>query len=181
MQSALQSTSVFTYFVKNDLKNLFSEQGIDKISTRIGIDLGYDRDVIWAMAGIGEISEVTTCSLHTSLASKMQSSAESNGIVIGDNVKYNTLSKFQDLILPVCQRTRDENDRYIFRIPNDKFYYTQYDFNWLSFLKRQDFIATDMQGNIWLKRKEISNQNRKIENLAPIASLNKPYLNGTKK
>lgn len=177
---SIQSASVFTYFVKNDLKSLFNEQGIDKIFTRIGIDMGYDRDVIWAMAGIGEISEVTTCSLHTSLASKMQSSAESNGIVIGDNMKNNIHSRFQDLILPVCQRTNNENDRYIFRNSNDSFYYAQYDFNWLNFLKRQDFIATDLQGNIQLKRKESTSPSRKIEQLAPIAALNKPYFNGTK-
>jgi adenylate cyclase len=172
---ALQSTSVFTHFVKNDLKDLFLEQGIDKINTRIGIDLGYDADVIWAMAGIGEISEVTTCSLHTSLASKMQSSAESNGIVIGDNVKTNLDLSFQNLAITVSKRTGNENDRYIFRNPNDNFYYTQYDFDWFNFLKRQFFIATDLQGNIGLKQKEVINQNRNVEFLAPIAALNKPY------
>lgn len=179
--NALQSTSVFTYFVKNDLKNLFYEQGIDKIFTRIGIDLGYDENVIWAMAGIGEISEVTTCSLHNSLASKMQSSAESNGIVIGDNVKKNIHSMFQDLMSPVCQRTNNENDRYIFRIPNENFNYTQYDLNWLTFLKRQEFITTDIYGNIGIKQKKVINPERNFEHLASIASLNKPYLNGTKK
>jgi adenylate cyclase len=74
VERSLQFASVFTYFVQEDLKKIFTEQGIEKIFTRIGVDLGYDRDVIWRMAGIGEISEVTTCSLHTSLASKMQSS-----------------------------------------------------------------------------------------------------------
>jgi len=178
---ALQSTSVFTYFVKNDLKKLFNEQGIDRVYTRIGIDLGYDKDVIWAKAGIGEICEVTTCSLHTSLASKMQSHAESNGIVIGENMKSNLPTKFHDLIFSVCQRTKDENDRYIFRNSEENFNYAQYDLNWLSFLKRQDFIATDTVGDIWLKPKAENFPNRNIANLAPIASLNKPYFNGNKK
>ncbi len=70
VEKGLQFSSVFTYFVKEDLRKLFDEQGIEKIFTRIGVDLGYDRDVVWGMAGIGEISEVTTCSLHTSLAVK---------------------------------------------------------------------------------------------------------------
>ena len=177
---ALQCTSTFTYFVKHDIKDLFYEQEIDKIYTRIGIDLGDDLDVIWAMAGMGEISEVTTCSLHTSLASKMQSNAVSNGIVVGDNVKSKTDFKFQDLMQPVCKRTGDEKDRYIFRIPDEKFNYTQYDLDWMNFLKRQDFIATDLQGNIKLKRKETFNPNRRIENLASIASTSKPYWSGKK-
>lgn len=172
---ALQSTSIFTHFVKNDLKDLFLEQGIDKINTRIGIDLGYDADVIWAMAGIGEISEVTTCSLHTSLASKMQSSAESNGIVIGDNVKTNLDLSYQNLAIVVSRRTNNENDRYIFRIPEENYYYTQYDFDWLNFLKKQFFIATDLHGNIGLKQKEVLNKNQNTDLLKPIASLNKPY------
>ena len=178
---ALQSTSMFTYFVKNDLKKLFLEQDIDKIFTRIGIDFGKNEDVIWSMAGIGEISEVTTCSLHTSLASKMQGSAESNGIVIGDNIKSNTDLQFHELMYPVSKRTGNESDRYIFRIPSEKFYYTQYDLDWLNFLKLQSFILTDLTGEIRIKRKNVIPPERMIENLRPIAAQNKPYLNGSNK
>lgn len=172
---ALQSASVFTYFVKYDLKNLFLEQGIDKIFTRIGIDLGNKEDVIWSMAGIGEISEVTTCSLHTSLASKMQASAESNGIVVGDNVKNNIGLQFQNLVQPVSKRTGKESDRYIFQIQDENFNYTQYDLDWLNFLKRQDFIITNLQGEINLKRKIDIPATRSIEDLKPLAVANKPY------
>lgn len=169
-------SSVFTYFVKEDLRKIFDEQGVDKIFTRIGIDLGYDRDVIWGMAGIGEISEVTTCSLHTSLASKMQGSATSNGIVIGDNVK-NESPLLIEYFTPVSARTGNENERYIFRIPEKSFFYTQYDFAWEKFLKKQDFIATDMFGNLQLKNRTVVIPNRNISNLAPIAIKSKPYFN----
>lgn len=175
---ALQSASVFTYFVKYDLKNLFLEQGIDKIFTRIGIDLGNNEDVLWSMAGIGEISEVTTCSLHTSLASKMQASAESNGIVVGDNVKNNIGLQFHNLVQPVSKRTGKESDRYIFQIQDENFNYTQYDLDWLNFLKKQEFILTNLNGEINLKQKTIIPPNRSIENLKPLAVPNKPYLNG---
>jgi len=174
VKRSLQFASVFSYFVKEDLKNIFSEQGIENIYTRIGVDLGYDRDVIWGMAGIGEISEVTTCSLHTSLASKMQSYAVSNGIVLGDNVKKES-PELSEFYTPVCHRTNNENDRYIFQIPDERFNYTQYDFNWLSFLKRQDFIATDFAGNLQLKQKATVMANRNVANLAPIAVASKPY------
>lgn len=175
-ERSLQFASVFSYFVKEDLKNLFSEQGIDQIFTRIGIDLGYDKDVVWGMAGIGEISEVTTCSLHTSLASKMQSYATSNGIVVGDHIKNET-PRLLEFYTPVSARTGDEKDRYIFRIPEERFNYTQYDFAWLKFLKQQDFIATDFYGNLQLKSKATVLSNRDASNLAPIAVKSKPYYN----
>lgn len=176
-ERALQAAAMFSYFVKHDLKNLFDEQGIERIYTRIGIDLGNDEDVVWGSAGMGDISEITTCSLHTSLAPKMQAYAESNGIVIGDKVKT-AVETAQPFFTAVCKRTNDENDRYIFRIPEKGFYYTQYDFNWFSFLKQQDFIATDLNGNLSLKsKKSVVYNNRNIQNLTPIAEINKPYCN----
>lgn len=177
---ALQFAGIFTYFVKTDLKQLFNEQGIEEIYTRIGIDLGYDRDVIWGMAGLGEISEVTTCSLHTNLASKMQSSAVSNGVVVGDHIKTEVPS-LSEFFTPVCQRTQNENDRYIFRIQEENWNYTQYDFAWLPFLKKQDFIATDLQGVLQLKQKSTTVFDRNISNLAPIAAISKPFYGSTQK
>ncbi|GAB3999490.1 hypothetical protein GCM10028807_49860 [Spirosoma daeguense] len=174
VKRALQFGSMLTYFVENDLKNVFDLQSIEKINTRIGIDLGYNEDVVWALAGIGEISEVTTCSLHTSLASKMQAYADTNGIVVGQNI-LNESSDFQDLFKPVCHRTEDPNHRYIFQIPEKSFRYTQYDFDWLKFLKRQFFVATDLQGNLQLKTNNVASQTRIASNLQPIASPNKPY------
>lgn len=167
----------FLTLSKNDLRKLFDEQSIEEIFTRIGIDLGNDGDVVWGLAGIGEISEVTTCSLHTSLASKMQGHAASNGIVIGDNIKAEMATTLLDYFSPVCHRTKDENDRYIFRIPEDSFNYTQYDFDWLKFLKQQDFIATDLMGNLNIKKRLTNDVTRVSDNIKPIASLNKPYFN----
>lgn len=175
--AALRSAAMFSYFVKQDLKNLFDEQGIENIYTRIGIDLGHDDDVVWGSAGIGDISEVTTCSLHTSLAPKMQANALSNGVVVGDHVKASAES-VQDYFTLVCKRTNNENDRYIFRIPDKNFYYSQHDFNWLSFLKQQDFIATDSNGDLHIKTKNsMVYNNRSVQNLIPIAARSKPYYN----
>ncbi|MDB5024218.1 MAG: Adenylate cyclase, class 3 [Mucilaginibacter sp.] len=171
---ALQFASVYSYFVKHDLKEVFEQQGIEQIYTRIGVDLGYDEDVVWAMAGIGEISEVTTFSLHTNLASKMQANAVSNGIVIGDHIKKET-ALLQEFFSPVCLRTGKETDRYIFEIPKKGFRYTQHDFDWLKFLKKQDYIATDFSGNIQLKRKQAPAVYANSNNLAPIAVKSKPY------
>lgn len=171
---ALQFASVYSYFVKHDLKNVFEQQGIEQIYTRIGVDLGHNEDVVWAMAGIGEISEVTTFSLHTNLAAKMQQNAVPNGIVLGDHVK-NEVPTLTDFISPVCHRTGKETDRYIFEIPKKGFRYTQHDFDWLRFLKKQDYIATDFSGNIQLKRKQAPSVYANSSNLAPVAVKSKPY------
>ncbi len=171
---ALVFAAIFTYFVKTDLRKLFDEQGIEAIFTRIGIDLGYDEDVVWSLAGLGEISEVTTCSLHTSLASKMQGSAQSNGIVVGNHI-VNEARKFNDFFSTVSKRTGNENDRYIYTIPDQQFYYTQYDFLWLPFLKKQSFIVTDLSGEIHLKRNPAASVS--TSGLSELASPNKPYFN----
>ncbi|UTD15411.1 hypothetical protein HER15_08005 [Tenacibaculum mesophilum] len=170
---SLQAVSVYTYFVKNDLKEYFNSQGIENISIRSGIDLGYDDDVLWGNAGIGEISEVTTCSLHTSLASKMQSNAQTNGIVVGDYIK-SEIKNNDECFTPVNYRTRKESDRYIYRIENRNFTYTQYDFNWTQFLKKQPFIATDQFGNIVPKIENNFNA-MSPKSIKPIADKNKPY------
>lgn len=168
---ALKASSLFSYFVKNDLKNLFNEKGIENIYTRIGIDYGEKEDVLWALAGIADISEITTCSLHTNLASKMQQYAQSNGVVVGDNVK--NLSNLEYFV-PVCKRTEQEKDRYIFTNEDESFYYTQYDFEWLKFMKHLTFLATDLSGNVTYKSKKP--EIRLANNLAPIAEKSNPYL-----
>lgn len=168
---SLKMVSVYSHFIQNDLKEYFRENGIEGISVRSGIDLGDSPDVLWVNSGMGNISEVTTCSLHTSLASKMQGNANSNGVVVGDNIIKEL--DFEDLFTPVCHRTNDEKDRYIFEIPEKRFRYTQYDFNWTKFLKLQDFIALDRLGNVVLKKQDYSSES--AEYLKPIAETNKPY------
>lgn len=177
VERALQASAFFSYFMKNDMKEILKEQGVEDIYTRIGIDLGYDSDVVWALAGIGEISEVTTCSLHTSLAAKMQAKAENNGVVIGDNIK-STLIELHPFFTTVCSRKNDENERYIFRIDAKNFYYTQYDFQWFKYLQNLSFIASDLNGRLAFKSNNpIVYNNRSVQNLIPIAEKSKPYFN----
>jgi len=176
VELTLQMVSVYTHFVKNDLKEYLLSQGIENIGVRTGIDLGKKEDVLWGNSGIGEISEVTTCSLHTSLASKMQSSAMRNGVVVGQYVKDEILA--DDLFNLVSNRPdKTKNDRYIYRIDDRNFYYSQYDFNWEKYLKKQSFVAIDFNGNPIIKLP--SNVNT-ISALKPIAAINKPYFNERK-
>ncbi len=53
VEKSIQASSFFTYFVKYDLPRVFQHDGVDRISTRIGIDFGDDNKVMWASFGLG--------------------------------------------------------------------------------------------------------------------------------
>ena len=148
--NAVNAASFISYFIQNDLKEVFLEQDVDKIFTRIGIDTGFDKDVLWHLAGIKDCSEITTCSLHTSLASKMQGNADNNGIMLGDNVKDNT-NLSSDLFSIKYNQKEQKEERYIFQIPEENFNYTQWVFNWDKFLKNHPSVTSDDKGNLYFK------------------------------
>lgn len=166
-KDALKAFSMISYFVKNDLKDYFDSQGIKEIYTRAGIDLGHDNQVLWMYSGLGNSGEVTTCSLHTSLAPKMQANATSNGIVTGQNI-INQISS-SDKYFKVKSKP-------IWDYGNGKFY-DQYDFNWERYLVDNDFAKQNIGGDLILN---IGNPITPILNpayLSPIAEINKPYYN----
>ena len=179
VENALMAASFISYFVKNDLKDLFEEQGVNRIYTRIGVDFGDEKHTLWHNAGIGECSEVTTTSLHTSLACKMQAQADNNGIVVGDGIlpfkhKDDTIFKYKKY-----KKDGDEYP-YVFEIPDDSFRYKQYDFNWEKYLKNHPLIEEDADGNITFKGKTINPINphiqQNIDYLQQNATNYKPYL-----
>lgn len=154
VEMAATACSMFTYFVKNDLKNIFLEDGIEDINTRIGIDFGEDDDVLWANFGLMDVSELTTLSLHTSLASKMQAYACTNGIVVGQNVKDKLMG--DESMYSLVKNSKGEViKRYIFENNKTNFRYTQYTFDWYKFLKTLPFVKSDADGNLYMDDKEI--------------------------
>ncbi|WP_297096290.1 adenylate/guanylate cyclase domain-containing protein [uncultured Draconibacterium sp.] len=172
--NALTATSFFTYFVKNDLKKLFEEEGIEDIHTRIGIDFGDDQKVLWAVAGIGVCSEITTYSLHTSLASKMQAIANANSIAVGENVK--TISQLSDNLYDwVKDYNGDIKKRYIFQDPAKSFYYKVLDFNWYSFLKSLPYISQDEDGNLFYESE--SDRRNKLRQTASLITSGNAFTN----
>lgn len=176
VQMAVLACSMFTYFVKNDLRNVFLEDEIEDIKTRIGIDFGDDDMVMWANFGLLEVSELTTLSLHTSLSSKMQSYAEPNGIVVGQYIKdrMDCNSDFFDLV----RNSKGEvEQRYIFENRKTNFRYTQYAFDWFRYLKSLPFVGTDNDGNLYLTAPPTFDTvpKRDLAALTQLASSNKPY------
>jgi adenylate cyclase len=162
--NAFNASSFFTYFVKNDLKELFNEQGIGRIYTRVGLDTGEKEDVLWHLAGMGECSEITTCSLHTSLASKMQAQTVSNGIMVGDNVlKY---KEIDSLFFKHTQYVEEgKKSDYIFSIPDENFYYKQHDFNWQAYLNKHPLVNVDEDGNLLFIGEKIISDNMNSQNV----------------
>ena len=150
VDNALMAASFVSYFVKNDLKNLFEEQGVNRIYTRIGVDFGDTNDTLWHNAGIGECSEVTTTSLHTSLACKMQAQADSNGIVVGDHILPHK-PNHSDYFIYRKYKKDGIDQSYIYEIPEESFKYKQHDFNWERYLKNHPSIEQDPDGNLSFK------------------------------
>jgi adenylate cyclase len=171
VSNAINSASFFSYFMKNDLKEVFLEQGVERLFTRIGIDTGEDADVVWHMAGMQDCSEVTTCSLHTSLAAKMQNHADSNGIMLGDNVKDNSLLAIDFFSIKYNEKDMKE-ERYIFQMPEENFNYTQWIFNWDKYLKNHPAVVEDANGKLYFKPKP----NATLGNNANTSSLNREFL-----
>ncbi|HYV94662.1 MAG TPA: adenylate/guanylate cyclase domain-containing protein [Chitinophagales bacterium] len=135
---ALLATATFTYFVKNDLKRVFELNGIENIYTRIGIDIGKDdSEVLWVVTGTPTLNELTTISLHTSLACKLQSHAKSNGILVGENVFLRVLE-----IQKFFSHFTDD------KTLEGKFHYKPYEFNWSEFLKSLPYLYVGLDGEL---------------------------------
>lgn len=169
VRQAVTATSMFTYFVKNDLQKIFEEDGVENISTRTGIDFGDDHEVLWGTFGVGNCIELTTQSLHTSLASKCQGYADKNGIVVGQHVKDRLLidEKYYDYV----KNSKGEiTDRYVYVGRKKGVYYTQYRFDWFNYLKSLPYIRSDKDGNLYVASKEEQEQER-LDRLRKTASI----------
>ena len=139
VKDAIHGATMFSHFMQNELPAIFEEYGLEKVYTRIGVDFGDGNDVLWGMHGTVDCGELSTTSLHTSLAAKMQKEAVANGIVLGQHMR----ERMEDRALPFCKV--DNENRYIFRA--EDFNYTQYHFNWASYLKAVLKEAAHLQPN----------------------------------
>lgn len=140
--NALNTAAILTHFISNDLAQVFEDNGVKPLSVRTGIDLGFKDDVIWSHYGIPGCSELTTTSLHTDLAAKLQSQAKSNGICVGGNIR-----DVLDFDLQFCKNLFDGNgavDYYIYKGVKN---YRKFEFNWVGYLNSFDFTKLNSSGN----------------------------------
>lgn len=84
---SLNAASFLLYYIENGLNIQLEELNLPPVELRVGIDFGESEEVIWSEYGLSPSTEVTTTSLHTDLAAKLQNRASANSIMIGDNIK----------------------------------------------------------------------------------------------
>jgi class 3 adenylate cyclase len=135
---ALNAATLLQEYCDKQINPTFRSRGFPELKIRVGIDFGDDDEVLWAKYGIENCTEVTTTSLHTDLAAKLQNKAPENGIMIGDNVK-------QFLDLPDEFYVDEVN--YILDIPEKK--YKMWQFNWIKYLPRFLFYPQRFDSGIY--------------------------------
>lgn len=84
--NALNASTILTQFISVDLADIFKKNDINPLRIRVGIDYGSDENVLWSYYGLSGCDELTTTSLHTDMAAKLQVKASDNSILIGNNI-----------------------------------------------------------------------------------------------
>jgi len=131
---AINATSILQAFIQDALNPNFIDKGLPEISARIGIDFGDDTEVMWSQYGLKDCNEITTTSLHTDLAAKLQAKAPSNGIMIGDNVRamLDLPDEFYE-VKEVIRGGSPTKQRYA--IKSDDYQYKMWSFRWHEYLR----------------------------------------------
>jgi class 3 adenylate cyclase len=84
--NAINAATLMQSYNKYTLSDFFESNDLPPLKIRIGIDIGDDSQVLWSSFGIGGVQEITTTSIHTDLAAKLQNKAPKNSILIGENI-----------------------------------------------------------------------------------------------
>lgn len=140
--NALNTASILTHFVSNDLAKIFNSNGVRPLRIRTGIDLGFKDEVVWSHYGIPNCSELTTTSLHTDLAAKLQVNANSNGIFLGGNIK-----EILDIKPEFCKDVKNEKGEIDYYIYQGLKNYRKFNFDWVRYLNSFDFTKLNSANN----------------------------------
>lgn len=145
--NSLNAASVLCQVVSEDLSSAFENYGLDPIKIRVGIDYGADDKVMWSHYGIANCNELTTTSLHTDLAAKLQHKASVNSIRIGKNL-VDKIEINEDFISTptVVKNGQTIEDKYI--IQSSELNYRQFDFSWKKYLKSFSFYSQNGSGKL---------------------------------
>jgi len=148
---SLCATAFSSYFIRYELRSFFnSEHGFDNIYAKTGIDYGNKEDVMWAAFGVTGCCEVSTNSLHTSLAFKIQSKAYSDKICVGANV----VKLLPELLAFFTPHTTSDNskDNIIYEDNSKGIRYEFFDFNWEMFLLElfSDIVKKDSSSKLYI-------------------------------
>lgn len=149
--NALNATSILTQFVTKDLADIMKQYDLRPLKIRVGIDFGQADQVLWSYYGIPGCNELTTTSLHTDMAAKLQSKAYDNNILIGGNVKEKLDLKPEFYSIYESETSKEK----VYFISN-QFTYKFFVFNWQEYLLSLPFIGKCSDGKtLEVKEKQI--------------------------
>lgn len=142
--NALNAASLMQSYNKNTLSEFFKENGLEPLRIRIGIDIGDEHQVLWSSYGIDSITEVTSTSIHTDLAAKLQGKASKNQIMIGENV-YGYIDLPDEFISTKTFQKKGEieEDKYVLYDSTLQAYYQMRIFNWEKYLNSFSFLPKE--------------------------------------
>jgi class 3 adenylate cyclase len=133
--NALNAASMISYLVTHYLADIFRENDLEPLAIRIGLDYGKDDDVLWSHYGLPGCSELTTTSLHTDMAAKLQQKAAGNEVRIGNNIRAQL-----DLPSEFWRVPTKDNGAYEINAISE-IDYRQFIFDWRKFLASYDFVT----------------------------------------
>ncbi|WZL80724.1 hypothetical protein QBE53_13050 [Vallitaleaceae bacterium 9-2] len=171
--NALNACSILQAYINEHLKIQFEQEGIEPIKLRVGLDLGYDKDVLWSKYGIRDCSETTTTSLHTDLAAKLQGKCSANKIMIGQNIL--THLDIPEEFISIKKKQVDgeiKSDRYI--VNRNELRYKMFQFEWEKYIRTFSFVPkNDIFSNIELQCKYGEDSNNLEDYIANSKSIKK--------
>lgn len=133
--NALNAVSILTQFVSVDLSEIMRSHGLRPLKIRAGIDYGDDENVLWSYYGVEGCEELTTTSLHTDMAAKLQAKASDNSILIGGNIR-----DLLDLKKDFYDFYRNNEGKEMVYYYSSQASYPFYVFNWREYLYSLPFV-----------------------------------------
>ncbi len=119
---SLNAASFLLMYIEKGLNPELESIGYPPLKIRVGIDFGSSNEVIWSEYGLSPATEVTTTSLHTDLAAKLQNRAPSNTIMIGDNIKEFLDLPDEFLTIKIYKNNNEPvKDEYILNKPEKRY------------------------------------------------------------
>lgn len=142
--NALNAAALMQFYNKYTLTEFFEENGLKPLKIRIGIDIGDDHQVLWSSYGLNLITEITSTSIHTDLAAKLQSKAPKNSIMLGENV-YSYIDLPEEFINTkmVTKNGEELEDKYVLYDSYLKAYYQMRMFDWEKYLNSFTFLPRE--------------------------------------
>lgn len=139
--NALNAASLMQSYNKYTLSEFFINNDLEPLRIRIGIDIGDEHQVLWSSYGLDQTTEVTSTSIHTDLAAKLQAKAPRNNILIGENVySYMDLPEEFIKIKTVSKNGEKQEDKYVINDTHLKAYYQMRIFDWEKYLSSFSFL-----------------------------------------